>query len=86
MDVLREIKLLKTQINRHNIRYYVHNDPIISDSEYDHLMNKLLQLEKQFPNYIPEHHSSKKDLGDDHTSKKIFQTTIQPRPKLNPSF
>ena len=52
MDILREIKLLKTQINRHNIRYYVHNDPIISDSEYDHLMNKLLQLEKQFPNYI----------------------------------
>ena len=49
MDILSKIKLLKTQINKHNIRYYVHNDPIISDSEYDILMDKLLQLEKQFP-------------------------------------
>tara|TARA_Y100001970_G_C14236451_1_gene862096 strand:+ start:793 stop:2790 length:1998 start_codon:yes stop_codon:yes gene_type:complete len=52
MDILSKIKLLKTQINKHNIRYYVHNDPIISDSEYDILMDKLLQLEKQFPKYI----------------------------------
>ena len=32
MDATSQIKLLKTKINHHNIQYYVHDDPIISDS------------------------------------------------------
>ena len=52
MDILRQIQHLRTKINRHNIRYYVHDDPIISDSEYDELMMELLRLEKENPKLI----------------------------------
>jgi len=52
MDILRQIQLLRTQINRHNIRYYVYDDPIISDIEYDELMRELENLEKQHPDFI----------------------------------
>ena len=44
MDIFRQIQLLRTKINRHNIRYYVYDDPIISDVEYDDLMQDLDQL------------------------------------------
>ena len=52
MDILRQIQLLRIQINRHNIRYYVHDDPIISDAEYDKFMRDLLDLEKDHPDLI----------------------------------
>ena len=52
MDILRQIQLLRTQINRHNIRYYVNDDPIISDIEYDELMRELENLETQHPDFI----------------------------------
>ena len=52
MDILRQIQLLRTKINLHNIRYYVHDDPIISDSEYDELMKELNHLEKSHPERI----------------------------------
>ena len=52
MDILRQIQLLRIQINQHNIRYYVHDDPIISDAEYDKFMRELLDLEKDHPDLI----------------------------------
>ena len=52
MDILRQIQLLRTKINRHNIRYYVHDDPITSDAEYDDLMSELKDLEKDHPELI----------------------------------
>ena len=52
MDIFRQIQLLRTEINRHNIRYYVHDNPLISDVEYDDLMQELSQLEKENPELI----------------------------------
>ena len=52
MDANSQIKFLRTKINHYNIQYYVHDDPIISDSEYDGLMQDLLRLEKENPNLI----------------------------------
>ena len=54
MDILRQIQLLRTEINLHNIKYYVHDDPIISDAEYDELMRELDQLEKEPPELITQ--------------------------------
>src|ERR1039457_2713186 len=47
----KEIKTLVQQINEHNHRYYVLNDPVISDEEYDHLLKKLIDLEIVFPQF-----------------------------------
>ncbi len=47
-----KIQDLITKINEHNYRYYVLDDPIISDLEYDILLRKLESIEKQFPEFI----------------------------------
>ncbi len=48
------IRQLRDQIHYHNHRYYVLDDPEISDAEYDRLMRELLELEQQFPDLITE--------------------------------
>ena len=47
-----KIANLREEINFHNYRYYVLDDPVIADAEYDRLMRELENLEKQFPNLI----------------------------------
>ncbi len=43
---------LKTQVNFHNYRYHVLDAPIISDVEYDRLLNELKQIESDYPDWI----------------------------------
>lgn len=43
------IKALKEELEKHNYRYYVLNDPVISDYEYDLMMLELAGLEKAWP-------------------------------------
>ncbi len=38
-------------LNKHNYNYYVLNNPIISDFEFDKLLEELANLEKQFPEF-----------------------------------
>lgn len=40
MDILRQIQLLREEINQHNINYYVKDSPIVSDAEYDQLLSQ----------------------------------------------
>ena len=42
-------KQLKKIIEKHNIQYYQHDSPVVSDAEYDVLMRELQELEQQFP-------------------------------------
>jgi len=51
-DAKREIERLRKEINYHNYRYYVLNDPVISDYEYDMLVKRLEKLEREFPQFI----------------------------------
>lgn len=51
-EAKKRIEALKEEINYHNYRYYVLNDPVISDEEYDHLMRELVELEERFPKLI----------------------------------
>ncbi|HMV95644.1 MAG TPA: NAD-dependent DNA ligase LigA [Anaerolineales bacterium] len=43
---------LKEQVNFHNYRYHVLDAPVISDLEYDRLLNELKQLEADHPEWI----------------------------------
>lgn len=45
----KEIQFLTDQLNEHIYRYYVEDDPSISDYEYDMMMRKLSALEEEFP-------------------------------------
>ena len=53
MDILRQIQLLREEINQHNTHYYVQDSPVVSDAEYDQLMRKLEKLEMENPNSLP---------------------------------
>ena len=43
---------LRRQLNHHNHRYYVLDDPEVSDSEYDALLNELRDLEAAHPDLL----------------------------------
>ncbi len=43
---------LRRELRRHNHRYYVLDDPEISDAEYDHLLRELAELEESYPALI----------------------------------
>lgn len=49
--VRERIARLRQEIERHNHRYYVLDDPLISDAEYDGLMRELRQLEAEHPEF-----------------------------------
>lgn len=46
------VEELRSEISQHDYRYYVLDDPIISDAEYDALMRELRDLENRFPELI----------------------------------
>jgi DNA ligase (NAD+) len=48
----KELPELRREIERHNYRYYVLDDPLVSDAEYDRLFRRLLQLEKEHPELV----------------------------------
>jgi DNA ligase (NAD+) len=48
----RKIEKLREEVSFHNYRYYVLDDPVISDEEYDRLMRELEALEKDYPHLI----------------------------------
>jgi len=49
---IKIINKLKEEINYHNHKYYVENNPIISDFDYDKLLKKLEKIESEFPDLI----------------------------------
>ena len=48
----KEIKILRDEINFHNYKYYIENDPVISDYEFDQLLKKLEKLESEYPEFV----------------------------------
>ena len=58
---------LRDEINENNRLYYVENNPVISDYDYDMLMNELISLEKQYPDLVTADSPTRKvgsDLGN----------------------
>jgi len=53
-DKISIVQSLRDKINDHNYRYYVLNDPLISDSEYDQLFRELENLEQKSPELVTQ--------------------------------
>jgi DNA ligase (NAD+) len=60
------IEKLRHEIEEHNHSYYVLNQPLISDFEYDLLSNELDTLEKKFPEFLTEDSPTRR-IGSDTT-------------------
>jgi len=52
ISVEQQLEKLRDEIRRHEESYYAHDNPEISDREYDALLERLQQLEQQHPELI----------------------------------
>lgn len=51
-DIIAQLKKLRDDLHRHSYRYYVLDDPEVSDGAYDRLMRELLELEALWPQLV----------------------------------
>ncbi|MDC0127841.1 NAD-dependent DNA ligase LigA [Methylophilaceae bacterium] len=81
----KEIEKLRIQIQEHSYKYYVENDPILLDEEFDILYARLVKLETEFPELItPE--SPTQRVGSE-TSQAFKQVKhLQPMLSLSNVF
>jgi DNA ligase (NAD+) len=71
---------LKQEINFHNYRYHVLDDPVISDVEYDRLVVELRNIETEHPNWVTADSPSQR-AGAIPSDK--FEKVRHPRPILS---
>lgn len=50
--IQQQVLELREKINYHNHRYYVLDDPVIPDAEYDRMFQRLLELEEKYPELV----------------------------------
>jgi DNA ligase (NAD+) len=51
-EMVRKVSALRQALHHHNYRYYVMDDPEISDAEYDRMMQELIRLEQEHPSLV----------------------------------
>lgn len=79
-EAVKRIQQLTEEIEHHNHLYYVDSAPVISDFEFDSLLNELIELEKQFPDLLSPHSPSQR-VGGDVTKK--FESLQHSYPMLS---
>ncbi len=79
MSVKERIDALKKEIASHNHRYHVLDDPIISDQDFDALMQELIQLELSHPEYLTED-SPTQTVGGLSVETQAFKKIAHPHP------
>lgn len=76
----REIEELRDKLRYHEYRYYVLDDPEISDAQYDRLMNRLRDLEAAHPELLTPDSPTVRVGG---APREGFQTVQHARPMLS---
>ena len=79
-DFPAEIEQLRQEIRLHNYRYYALDDPQVTDAEYDRLMQRLRDLEKEYPHSITPDSPTQR-VGA--TPLGAFQTVVHEVPMLS---
>ncbi|HEY61074.1 MAG TPA: NAD-dependent DNA ligase LigA [Anaerolineae bacterium] len=79
-QLFKRYKQLCREINYHNYRYHVLDDPVISDYEYDELLLKLRQIEEQHPDWISADSPTQR-AGAGPSEK--FEKVVHPAPILS---
>ena len=55
MNISEKIFSLRKKLHDHNYRYYVLDDPLISDYDFDMMLKELEHLENENPEYLIVH-------------------------------
>lgn len=79
-DVKSKIDQLRKELEEHNYRYYILDQPSISDFEFDALLLELQELEAAHPEYF-DANSPTQRVGGQVT--KNFETVVHKRPMLS---
>ncbi len=79
-EIRQEIERLRETIREHDYRYYILNQPALSDDEYDALMRKLQQWEKEYPEFITPDSPTQRIAG---TPQESFPSFVHYRPLLS---
>ena len=79
-EAKKRVEDLRDKLTEHNYRYYVLDDPLISDAEYDKLFRELQELEKVFPE-LSDPNSPTKRVGG--TVLEAFTTLEHSYPMLS---
>jgi DNA ligase (NAD+) len=79
-EARKQIEELTEKINHHNYLYYQENRTEISDYEFDQLLEKLINLEKQFPQFIQADSPTQRVGG---TITKEFVSVLHRYPMLS---
>ena len=78
--VQKRYEALKHEIHRHNVAYYVNDDPSVPDAEYDRLMLELRGIEDQHPHFVTSDSPSQR-VGA--TPLDSFQSVAHLQPMLS---
>ncbi|MGI5911446.1 MAG: NAD-dependent DNA ligase LigA [Syntrophomonadaceae bacterium] len=78
--ITERINKLREEIRKHEYQYYVLDEPLISDAQYDYMMQELQQLEKENPHLITLDSPTQRVGGK---VAKGFKPIIHSRPLLS---
>lgn len=76
----KAVEELREAIRYHDHRYYVKDDPVVSDAEYDYLMRRLQELEERFPNVRDPNSPTQRVAGEPQDELGSFE---HPSPMLS---
>ena len=79
-DIRKRAKELRSLIEKHNYHYYILDNPIISDGEWDSLFKELENIESNYPNLI-NHNSPTQRVGAIPVDR--FNTIAHRKPMLS---
>ncbi len=84
-EAKRKVSELTKELNYHNDRYYNHDDPVISDYEYDAMLRDLENLEAEFPQLLSPTSPTQR-VGGSRGEKFSPVTHTVPMESLHDSF
>lgn len=79
-EAKERIEQLSKELEEHNYRYYVLAEPAISDYDFDMLLEKLVKLEKEFPEFLSPDSPSQRVGGQ---ITKTFKSVKHKYPMLS---
>lgn len=79
-EVKEKIQQLTQEINQHNYNYYVLSNPTVSDYDFDMMLEQLIKLEQEFPEFADENSPTKRVGGE---VTKEFETVKHKYPMLS---
>lgn len=80
MNSVERIHFLRVELHQHNYNYYVLDRPTISDFEFDKLLEELIRLESEYPQYFDANSPTQRVGG---AVTKNFKTVKHQYPMLS---